>query len=71
LHTTDHVEYADADFGTSRTASTMSRASVLTMLPAFEGVTEDEQLHELPRPSDLPEEWAQMITKSGRVFYVK
>lgn len=32
---------------------------------------QDEEVMELPRPSDLPEDWAQMITKRGRIFYVK
>lgn len=54
----------------TRTGSTMSRASVRTLLPNFEGVEDDERLHELPRPHDLPEEWTQMVTKSGRIFYV-
>jgi hypothetical protein len=67
----DAGEHKEAEEGLSRTSSVMSRASVATILPAFEGLDDDEKLRELPRPDDLPEDWAQMITKSGRIFYVK
>jgi hypothetical protein len=54
------------------TGSTGSKASVLTTstIPGFHQAMDDE-LVELPRPSDLPEEWSQMVTKRGRIFYLK
>ena len=52
----------------SRTESILSGTS--SILPGFDDI-QQEELVELPRPSDLSEEWAQMITKSGRIFYLK
>ena len=53
----------------SSVGSTQSNLSQVT-LPDYNDSTDDESI-ELPRPSDLPEEWTQMITKRGRIFYVK
>ncbi len=47
------------------------RSSNAQVLPGYEHATEEDDLMELPRPADLPAEWSQMITKRGRIFYVK